>query len=120
MSARNESITSTTVLPYLLPVKEALEGDHGADQQRLATVCMDLVSVLIMKNRDYGCSVWHRPTLAPECDPGVAIRVRMSDKIARLTELYNRESGPCVSESIDDTMLDLAGYIILELARPGR
>lgn len=101
-------------------LNEALVGKHGDDQKRIAEKCTEVSTMLLQKNKDYGCSVWHRPTLAPECDPGVAIRVRMSDKIARLTELLNRDSAPDVNESIDDTMLDLAGYIILELARPGR
>ncbi len=57
--------------------------------------------------------------LAPECDPGIAIRVRMSDKINRLTQLL-KASGTEVDESFDDTLRDLGAYCILELARPNR
>lgn len=120
MSVQDEHGGQYVEHPELEVLEEAWACKHGDDQKRIADKCIDIAAMLLQKNRDYGCSVWHRPALAPECDPGVAIRVRMSDKIARLTELLNRESGPSVNESVDDTLLDLAGYIILELARPGR
>jgi hypothetical protein len=120
MSADSECLSVCAASSELMFIKDALMGELGVDQHRIAEKGVALTTLLMRKNRDYGCSVWHRPSLAPECDAGAAIRVRMSDKIARLTELLNRYEGPDVNESIDDTMLDLAGYILLELARPGR
>lgn len=98
---------------------EALSGTRGDDQQRIARTAVSWATTLLRKNRDYGSSVWKKPLLAPECDPGTAIRVRMSDKLERLMTLLNNPP-EVVSESIDDTIGDFGSYCLLELARPGR
>jgi len=97
---------------------DAHSGDRGEDQQRIAAFGVQLIATLLKKNADYGGSAWDRPVLAPDCDPGKAIRVRMSDKIARLERLLAGNESQIDSESIEDTLADLAGYIILDLARP--
>ncbi len=98
---------------------DALSGNRGDDQRLIAEEVVRWGALLIRKNTDYGSSVWQVPRLAPECDPGTAIRVRMSDKLSRLEQLL---SNPAMveSESIDDTMKDLGAYCLLELARPNR
>lgn len=96
---------------------DAVAGERGDDQQRLAQEGVRLVAMLLRKNADYGSSAWQRPLLAPDCDVSAAIRVRMSDKIARLQKLLGGSKAE-VSESIEDTETDLAGYLILDLARP--
>lgn len=99
-------------------ILDALNGVRGEDQQRIAEVCLEWTVLLLKKNSDYGSSVWKRPILAPECDAGTAIRVRMSDKINRLESLLSKGSAEIDSESIDDTLRDLGAYCLLELARP--
>ena len=99
-------------------LEEALTGNRGADQMAIAQEVVRWGALLLRKNADYGSSVWKSPILAPDCDPGVAIRVRMSDKINRLASLLDRP-GEVADESLDDTLRDLGAYCLLELARPG-
>lgn len=98
-------------------------------QTAIGEACITLQAMLINKNRDYGDSVFNAPVMAPQLDPGLAIRVRMSDKIARINNLskgFPSEPGDIgrnlshqtvVNESLADTWLDLAGYAILEYVR---
>ncbi len=99
-------------------IGEALQGNRGADQQRIAKTGIAWVETLLRKNSDYGSSVWKTPVLAPDCDPAIAIRVRMSDKINRLQTLLAGKSAEVSGESIDDTLKDLGAYCLLYLARP--
>jgi hypothetical protein len=101
-------------------IHDAMSGRLGPDQRRIADMGIRWLAQLISKNADYGSSVWKTPVLAPDCPPGAAIRVRMSDKVERLMKLLGNPETALVAESIDDTMADLAGYCLLELARPGR
>ena len=103
----------------LVRIDEAFHGEHGPDQQLIAAEVIRWGALLLRKNSDYGSSVWEQPILAPDCDPGVAIRVRMSDKISRLNSLLTKKQ-EVQDESIDDTLRDLGAYCLLELARPGR
>lgn len=98
-------------------IREALNGQRGADQQRLAEYGVKVVSTLIRKNNDYGGSAWQRPELADHLSPGDAILVRLSDKLARLKKLLKSNRAE-VAESINDTLLDAAGYFILLVAKP--
>lgn len=98
---------------------KALSGSRGEDQKLIAEEVVRWGALLIRKNTDYGSSVWKTPRLAPECDPGTAIRVRMSDKLSRLEQLLSKPA-MVDSESIDDTIRDLGAYCLLELARPNR
>ena len=98
-------------------IRQAVNGDHGEDQRRLAEQGMQLVALLLAKNTDYGGSAWQIPTLAPELSPREAIQCRMSDKVQRLQTLLSG-TAPEVLESTEDTMRDLAGYCILWLGAP--
>ena len=104
--------------PDLEMFTQALSGARGADQERLAEVGLELVSLLLKKNADYGGSAWRRPLLAPELEPRTAMLCRMSDKLERILSLRER-SPEVVSESLRDTFADLAGYLILYLAFEG-
>lgn len=110
-------VAESTTDPDLLILQEALSGSRGEDQKLIALAGLEITATLLRKNRDYGCSVWKRPFLAPNCDPGAAIRVRMTDKIERIRQL-TLQGTPEVAESLRDTFKDLAGYSILEYARP--
>lgn len=98
-------------------IEEAMRGNRGEDQQRIATVGLQWIELLLKKNADYGSSVWQVPVLAPDCSCESAIRVRMSDKIQRLQSLLSGKS-PEVAESINDTIQDLGAYCLLYLASP--
>lgn len=100
-------------------VNKALAGELECDQNRIAKMGTAITALLIRKNIDYGSSVYKPPRLAPKVDPGTAMLVRMNDKVERLVKLLgNEKESMVVSESTEDTMADLAGYLILYLARP--
>lgn len=99
----------------LTVIKEALDGKKGLDQILIARTGLTVTELLLRKNRNYGSSVFKPPILAPDVDVDAAIRVRMSDKIARLCTLLGGEKDE-VGESIADTTWDLIGYLILEVA----
>lgn len=102
-------------------IESALEGKLGPDQERIAQVGVQWLATMLRKNLDYGSSVWNVPVLADGVDAGMAIRVRMSDKIQRLSTLLSAKQPAermVKSESIDDTIADLGAYCLLYLARP--
>lgn len=73
-----------------------------------------LAEILSKKNADYGDAASSPPLLAPHIDAGTAIIVRMSDKVNRIKHLL--EAGKSeVNESLEDSVLDLAGYCLLYL-----
>lgn len=97
-------------------IEQSFSGLRGKDQQRIAATGLEWIALILRKNADYGSSVWRTPLLAPDTNPGVAIRVRMSDKIHRLQRLLAGNEQE-VNESIDDTIRDLGAYCLLYLAR---
>lgn len=106
----------TKLGPNLVTLLEALLGRRDVDQQRIATVGLQVVSTLLRKNADYGSSVFKSPIMAKHLDPGTGILVRLSDKVERFSNLSDKEGE--IDESLDDTLKDMAGYAILYIARP--
>lgn len=103
--------------PEATLLRQALDGERGDDQKKIADIGLRLITTLLRKNTDYGGSAHKRPVLIPFLTPRQALLVRMSDKIHRLVNLMEKGS-PEVNESIEDTMLDLPGYCILWLTAP--
>ena len=83
--------------------------------QRIEDTLAVLKNTLERKNIDYGNSVLKCPVLCPGVSPRVAILTRISDKIGRLVSIANAKTVH-VDESFDDTLFDLAGYIVLYFA----
>ena len=75
-----------------------------------------LREMLLRKNRQYGASAFKAPPLMPDLPIESAILVRMGDKIERLLSLAKNGVLETDDERREDTMLDLAGYIVLYLA----
>lgn len=73
-------------------------------------VCQELHNTYRRKNHDYGDSF---ATLRQEYPN--AILIRLGDKYNRLKTLIFGEAAQVKDEPIDDTLLDLANYCILEL-----
>lgn len=71
-----------------------------------------LGALLKAKNQDYGGSVFQSCDIAPGLSVEMAMFVRVGDKINRLKSLLGSENVPAVQESIDDTLADLAGYLV--------
>lgn len=83
------------------------ESDLEDMEDSFNVICKKLCDIFSSKNHDYG------PTNISEFgDHGVVIR--LSDKIARLRNLYKKGQQP-KHESIDDTFLDIATYAIIAL-----
>lgn len=99
-------------------LKEALYNRRGVYQSAIARAGLGLIAKLLRKNHDYGGSVFEPPILAPSMKPEEALRVRMSDKIKRVQTLLQVKS-EVTDESIVDTLHDLGGYIILDMALKG-
>ena len=80
-------------------------------QAAIAAECDALKETLLAKNLEYG-NASHEPLdilLAP--DPATFIRVRIEDKLSRLRAL--RKMPGYTPKFAEDTLLDVAGYIVL-------
>lgn len=97
-------------------LRQALNGDRGEGQRRIAQQGVELVGLLLRKNSDYGSSAWQPPILAPDMSPREAIQCRMSDKIQRFIQLQGKAAE--VDESLEDTVRDWTGYGLLWLGAP--
>lgn len=75
--------------------------------------CVELSSLLISKNQNYGNSALTAPPLA-DVSIQTGILVRLGDKFKRLQQLTHGEQDK-VGESLKDTIQDIAGYCILYL-----
>ena len=84
-------------------------------KDQISKVLNDLNALLIAKNTNYGNSAMQEPSLLPGLTPRQGILVRLSDKIARLQTLAGGAPDK-VGEVFDDTLLDLAGYVVLYFA----
>lgn len=87
------------------------EADGTTTQsERIESVCNEVRDLLIRKNHDYGDS-FSKQYAKYGVMSGL---IRMDDKIRRLETLVGGEEAQ-VSESIEDTIADLAGYALLTL-----
>lgn len=73
-------------------------------------ICEKMHEVYRAKNADYGDSFGKLRDKFPN-----AILIRLYDKLNRLETLMNGNSQQVSDESIDDTLLDLANYAVMEL-----
>lgn len=81
----------------------------------ISKVLNDLNTLLLAKNANYGNAAMQEPSLLPGLTPRQGILVRLSDKIARLQALAGGTPDK-VGEAFDDTLRDMAGYIVLYFA----
>lgn len=73
-------------------------------------LCEKLHETYAKKNSDYGDSFAKTREIVPN-----AILVRLHDKLNRVTALLSGTKQQVNDESIDDTLLDLANYALMEL-----
>lgn len=73
-------------------------------------ICRELNEIYRKKNNDYGDAFTSLRKEQPN-----AILVRIFDKYSRLKTLLGGENQQVKSETIDDTLKDLANYCIMEL-----
>lgn len=80
----------------------------------IATECNTLRDLLVAKNAAYGDSALDPLRVFSASSPSEQIRVRIDDKLSRLSRGHAIEG-----ESLRDTVRDLAGYLILLLIAEG-
>ena len=73
-------------------------------------ICNSLSEIYKCKNSDYGDSFAKLREEYP-----IAICVRLQDKLNRLKTLIGNQDAKVKDESIEDTLLDLANYAIMEV-----
>ena len=73
-------------------------------------ICRWLTELYMAKNADYGNAY----ALLREEFPA-SICYRLTDKLNRLKTLYRGDGGKVKDEIIDDTLMDIANYAIMEL-----
>ena len=84
---------------------------YAADQEpattakKIADACDELKKMLLAKNRAYGDSALNPLRVFSKADGKEQIKVRIDDKLSRISR-GNEYQG-------DDTLKDLAGYLIL-------
>jgi len=76
-------------------------------QQRIAEKCDGLKKLLQDKNRAYGNSVLDPVRVFSKASTIEQIKVRMDDKLSRIMRGQGTEAVP------EDTIMDLAGYLII-------
>ena len=84
-------------------------------KERITDICDALCRTLIKKNDAYGNSASKSLVFCPNIGTNEAILVRMSDKVSRISNLLTNNVGDN-GESLNDSILDLAGYCVLYLA----
>lgn len=83
-------------------------------KEQHALICAKLNDTYAKKNHDYGDSFAQLRDRLPN-----AILVRLYDKYLRLETLLNGASAQVKDESINDTLMDMANYCIMELVERG-
>lgn len=76
------------------------------------TTLSELANTFFLKNERYGNSF----TDTIEDYGLVASMVRITDKFNRMTTLFQNRELDCDNESLKDTMLDMANYLIMTVA----
>lgn len=79
-------------------------------QAKIKAACKRLEETLLAKNADYGNSI--AASRLTQTTARERILIRLDDKFARLASLCERDPA---FESIEDTILDIAGYCVLYL-----
>ena len=87
------------------------ETKNGKKIKIHADLCDAMHKLYVNKNNDYGDSFAKVRTEYPN-----AIAIRLMDKLERVKQLLKpHHQTSIVNESLDDTLLDLANYCLLEL-----
>lgn len=99
--------------PKLKDVPKAIDSAKNKFEALARSYTENLSETLVAKNADYGNSF----AKSYEKHGLVSTVIQLEDKLNRLESLIENEAQ--VNESIDDTLLDIAGYAILTLIARG-
>lgn len=78
--------------------------------ERHSSICSKLNDIYVRKNKDYGDSF-----AIVRKNISNSVLVRLWDKLLRLNNLMQNNNSHLVDESIEDTLMDMANYCIMEL-----
>lgn len=78
--------------------------------EKHAEICAELNKIYEAKNHDYGDSFARVREQYPQ-----SINIRLWDKLLRLDQLNNGVEAKVADEKIEDTLLDMANYCIMEV-----
>lgn len=107
----NGEMTSKENSPKIVELtEEQKERENDAKECIHWTICQELFETYKAKNADYGDSFAQVREKYPN-----AILIRLNDKLNRLETLMNGAEQHVNDESVEDTLLDLANYCIMEL-----
>ena len=107
----NGEMTSKENSPKIVELtEEQKERENDAKECIHWTICQELFETYKAKNADYGDSFAQVREKYPN-----AILIRLNDKMNRLESLMNGAEQHVSDESVEDTLLDLANYCIMEL-----
>lgn len=89
------------------PKKEILKQRTSTDA--IIEACEQIKMMLLEKNRKYGDSALNPVRVFSKADAGEQLKVRMDDKLSRIQNAQD--------DDLEDPMMDLTGYLVLDLAR---
>ncbi len=75
-------------------------------KSKIKMKCKELEALLIDKNNKYGDSALDPLHIFSSCNASTSIKVRLDDKLKRIANAG-------IVEDTEDTLIDIAGYIIL-------
>lgn len=110
-SILNKAGVQGSVVDQVLAEIQAAEPVY--ENQKVAThagICKEINNLYARKNHDYGDSFAKVRSLKPD-----ACVVRFIDKVLRIDTLLSGAEQRVNDESIDDSLMDLANYAIMEL-----
>lgn len=98
----------------LIDLKTRLEKMTESDlENKIVKSGLKLLVKLLLKNKAYGSAVFSNNLLTPDVDLSTGIRVRLGDKISRLSNLIGNPAINNLGEDIKETVFDSAGYFLL-------
>lgn len=106
-----EHITSVEKLEIPIPEPQSDQHNEPTINDIFRSIAEEMADVVSRKNADYGNSYFK---LRNEWGP-MSFGARLGDKYYRLTNLLHGHK-PQVDESVEDTIRDIIGYCLLELA----
>lgn len=83
--------------------------DKYTSADAITDACEQIKNMLLEKNRKYGNSALNPVRVFSKANTAEQLRVRMDDKLSRIQSAQD--------DDIEDAMLDLTGYLVLDLAR---
>ena len=75
-------------------------------KDKIKNKCKEIQELLLDKNKKYGDSALEPLGVFSKCNASTGIKVRLDDKLKRIANTG-------LTEDTEDTLIDIAGYIIL-------